>query len=69
MKKIMICLLVCLLQLSIVHSQTERASKGHQWTGTTEQKIWGLMTIWAQTKFAFTPLFTVFSSTIDLGDK
>ncbi len=24
-----------------------------KWTGTTEQKVWGLMTIWAETKYAF----------------
>lgn len=24
-----------------------------EWTGTVEQKIWGLMTIWAETKYAF----------------
>jgi carboxyl-terminal processing protease len=23
------------------------------WTGTTEQKVWGLMTIWAETKYAY----------------
>lgn len=27
-----------------------------QWTGTDEQKIWGLMTIWSEAKFNF-PFF------------
>ena len=26
---------------------------GAKWTGTVEQKVWGLMTIWAETKYAF----------------
>ncbi|MCU0644378.1 MAG: hypothetical protein MUC94_08945, partial [bacterium] len=54
MKKTIIYTLVLLLQLSMLHSQPqEKPKEGNQWTGTTDQKIWGLMTIWAQTKFAF----------------
>ncbi len=53
MKKI-IYVLVLLLHFSILHSQPqEKPKEENQWTGTTDQKIWGLMTIWAQTKFAF----------------
>ncbi|MDH3217278.1 MAG: S41 family peptidase [Candidatus Krumholzibacteria bacterium] len=27
--------------------------KANEWTGTTEQKVWGLMTVWAQAKYTF----------------
>lgn len=54
MKKTIIYVLVLLLQFSMLHSQPEEKLKEeNKWTGTTDQKIWGLMTIWAQTKFAF----------------
>ena len=54
MKKMLVFLLVCSLNVSIVSSQPQKqADKQNQWTGTAEQKIWSLMTIWAQTKFAF----------------
>lgn len=32
----------------------EQASRAtNDWTGSTEQKVWGLMTIWAEAKYAF----------------
>ncbi|HSG98705.1 MAG TPA: S41 family peptidase, partial [candidate division Zixibacteria bacterium] len=38
-------------------SQTPPSSDPNsEWTGTAEQKIWGLMTVWAEAKYAF-PFF------------
>ena len=30
-----------------------QANSKHQWTGSVEQKVWGLMTIWSEAKFNF----------------
>ncbi|NQT27306.1 S41 family peptidase [candidate division KSB1 bacterium] len=47
-------ILICLLNVSILFSQqNQQAANNKEWTGAPDQKIWGLMTVWAQTKFAF----------------
>ena len=54
MKQIIISLLICCLFTSILFpQQKQQAVNNKKWTGTSDQKIWGLMTVWAQTKFAF----------------
>jgi carboxyl-terminal processing protease len=39
-----------------VFAQKKPAGADNAWTGTTEQKIWGLMTVWSEAKFNF-PFF------------
>jgi len=41
---------------SAVISQEKPTSSENAWTGATEQKIWGLMTVWSEAKFNF-PFF------------
>lgn len=43
------------LSVPTVHSQPQDQLNHAQsdWTGTTEQKVWGLMNIWSEAKFAF----------------
>jgi carboxyl-terminal processing protease len=54
MKKIITVLIIHLFFVVIIFAQTEKKSiVTNNWTGTIEQKISGLFTIWAQTKFAF----------------
>ena len=54
MKRIIIYLLMCFLNVSVAYPREKEPSpRNEEWTGTAEQKLWGLMTIWAQTKFAF----------------
>jgi len=52
MKKV--SLIFCLLVLTATSSlspQTENINK--KWTGSVEQKLWGLMTVWSEAKFNF----------------
>jgi carboxyl-terminal processing protease len=39
-----------------IFSQVQSANNENAWTGTIEQKIWGLMTVWSEAKFNF-PFF------------
>ena len=39
-----------------IFAQAQSANNENAWTGTTEQKIWGLMTVWSEAKFNF-PFF------------
>ncbi len=55
MKRTLLCFLVCLLQVvtaTYLQPQAQPAQQ-REWTGTTEQKLWGLMTVWAETKYGF----------------
>jgi len=56
-KKLWLSLLgvVCAL-ISPVFAQDPKAADRSSWTGTAEQKIGGLMTVWAEAKYAF-PFF------------
>lgn len=51
-----IMLLLLLLISGIVSAQDKTVLGGKEWTGTTEQKVWGLMAVWSQAKFNF-PFF------------
>lgn len=54
MKQTIIFLLALLFIFAGGHAQTNGpADQAKEWTGTAEQKIWGLMTVWAQTKACF----------------
>jgi carboxyl-terminal processing protease len=54
MKGTIVFLLVVFFQLTGGFArQGGPQDPGREWTGTTEQKIWGLMTVWAQTKACF----------------
>lgn len=37
----------------LAHAQEEPQQAADEWTGSTQQKVWGLMTIWAEAKYAF----------------
>ena len=39
--------------ITIAQQNNNSVEDKNQWTGTTEQKIWGLMTIWSEVKFGF----------------
>jgi len=60
MRSVMIGLLVFALLLqtavSLGQQQEQVAGVDTVWTGTTEQKLWGLMTVWSEAKYAF-PFF------------
>ncbi len=51
----MACLLVLFLYLPVYHAQNQEQApeKANEWTGSIEQKLWGLMTIWSEAKYAF----------------
>jgi hypothetical protein len=54
MKRTIFFFLAVLSLLANVHARPGwPADPGGEWTGTTEQKIWGLMTVWAQTRACF----------------
>jgi C-terminal processing protease CtpA/Prc len=55
MRKIITCLLILFLHLPISFAQNQEPSspKINEWTGSIEQKLWGLMTIWSEAKYAF----------------
>jgi len=54
MKRQLISVVTCvLLSQSLMAQPSGPSDKGSPWTGTADQKLWGLITIWAQTKFAF----------------
>jgi len=57
MKKIILfaaILFICTFSINTMAQQNNNLVKDkNQWTGTTEQKIWGLMTIWSEVKFGF----------------
>jgi len=54
MKRLLIYVMTCvLLSQGGMAQPSERSGKGSPWLNATDQKIWGLMTIWAQTKYAF----------------
>ena len=49
-----VILFICTFSNIIIAQQNNNpAEDKNQWTGTTEQKIWGLMTIWSEVKFGF----------------
>lgn len=55
--KLMLAFAVTVIFLSgTVFAQVQPASNDNAWTGTTEQKIWGLMTVWSEAKVNF-PFF------------
>lgn len=57
MKKIILfatILFICMLSNITIAKQNNNPVKGkNQWTGTTDQKIYGLMTVWSEVKFGF----------------
>jgi len=54
LKQLLICLILCIFSATTVTAQPHpQAGNNNKWTGTAEEKLWGLMTIWAQTKYAF----------------
>ncbi|MFH1313631.1 MAG: S41 family peptidase [Candidatus Eisenbacteria bacterium] len=55
MKRVGIAFLLCLLHISLAHSQQHELSSSPQneWSGSVEQKLWGLMTIWSEARYAF----------------
>ena len=57
MKKIILfaaILFICTFSINTKAQQNNNLVKDkNQWTGTTEQKNWGLMTIWSEVKFGF----------------
>jgi len=42
-----------LFQQAVMAQPSGRSSKASSWENATDQKVWGLMTIWAQPKYAF----------------
>jgi len=46
-------LTLLLLPHFLIARPQELSDNGNEWTDSADQKVWGLMTIWAQTKFAF----------------
>jgi hypothetical protein len=38
---------------NISTAQTQRANDKQEWTGSTEQKVYGLMTVWSEAKYSF----------------
>ena len=54
MKKKICLIIFFLFNLNILQAQQHHiSSESYEWQGTPAEKVWGLMTIWAQTKFAF----------------
>jgi hypothetical protein len=44
-----------LINTSVVQAQPQEqfTPEQNQWTGAVEQRVWGLMTVWATAKYAF----------------
>jgi carboxyl-terminal processing protease len=55
MKTIVVCFLACALFSSNAYAQEQpQPSQNHgDWTGSTEQKLWGLMTVWSEAKYGY----------------
>lgn len=54
MKKKIFLIIIFLFNLNILQAQQQHnSSENYEWQGTSAEKVWGLMTIWAQIKFAF----------------
>jgi C-terminal processing protease CtpA/Prc len=54
MRTLIVVLLFCLLPMATAYAQPPaELSPEMQWTGTTEQKLWGLMQVWSEAKYAF----------------
>jgi hypothetical protein len=55
MMKLTMGWLVCgLLILAVVTpTRAQEPQSSDEWTGSVEQKVWGLMTVWAEAKYAF----------------
>ena len=54
MRRIVFCAAICLLSITTLTAQPQQqTATTDSWSGSTQDKVWGLMTIWAQTKFAF----------------
>ena len=53
MKKRCLMLAAAIFLPSILASQPAVSPESEIWRGTAEQRLWGLMTVWAQTKFSF----------------
>ena len=54
MKRRLISLVMCVCLSQLLMAQLSgQLENDSLWKGSAEQKVWGLMTIWAQTKFAF----------------
>ena len=46
--------ILCAAFLACATSWAQASSpKAAEWNGTTEQKVWGLMTVWAEVKYTF----------------
>jgi carboxyl-terminal processing protease len=49
-----LCSVFCVAFLVCATSWTQASSpRTAEWNGTTEQKVWGLMTVWAEVKYTF----------------